>query len=199
MPEKQGNSMSKLRALYLLGIMLSLGVFLSTAVSARTRAAQNAIVVDGLEAKSEILIDKSGIPHIYASTLHDAFFVQGWNAARDRLWQIDLWRRSGLGELAAVFGPTYVAQDRATRLFVYRGDMDKGWGVYGPDEKRNTQAFVAGINAYVSMTKRNRAWLPLEFKLNKYEPALWSADDIVRIRNHGLAIGGIDSQVTRAH
>jgi penicillin amidase len=190
--------MSKLRALYLLGIMVSLGVFLSTAVSARTNATHNSIVVDGLEAKSEILIDKWGVPHIYASTLHDAFFAQGWNAARDRLWQIDLWRRSGLGELAAVFGPTYVAQDRATRLFIYRGDMDKEWAAYGPDAKRNTQAFVAGINAYVSMARRNRAWLPLEFKLNKYEPAFWSADDIVRIRNHGLAIGGIDSQVTRA-
>jgi penicillin amidase len=189
--------MWRLRALYPLGITVSLGIFFSTAVSARTHAVHNSIVVDGLEAKSEILIDHWGVPHIYASTLHDAFFAQGWNAARDRLWQIDLWRRSGLGELAAVFGPSYVAQDRAIRLFTYRGDMDKEWAAYGPDAKRNTQAFVAGINAYVSMAKRNRAWMPLEFKLKKYGPAYWNADDIVRIRNHGLAIG-LAYQVTRA-
>jgi penicillin G amidase len=195
---KHGNSTWKSRALYPLGMMVPLGVFLSTAVSARTQAVHNSIVVDGLEAKSEILIDHWGVPHIYATTLHDAFFAQGWNAARDRLWQIDLWRRSGLGELAAVFGPSYVAQDRAIRLSIYRGDMDKEWAAYGPDAKGNTQAFVAGINAYVSMAKKNRDWMPVEFKLKNYGPAFWKADDIVRIRNHGLAIGGIDSQVMRA-
>jgi penicillin amidase len=195
---KHGNSWWKLRALYPLGIMVSFGAFLSTPAPARTDAVPNSIVVDGLEAKSEILIDHWGVPHIYASTLHDAFFSQGWNAARERLWQMDLWRRSGLGELAAAFGPSYVAQDRAIRLSVYRGDMDKEWPAYGPDAKRNTQAFVAGINAYVSMAKRNRAWMPLEFRLKKYGPAFWNADDIVRIRNHGLAIGGLDSQVMRA-
>jgi penicillin amidase len=69
-------------------------------------------VVKGLGAKTEIIVDKWGVPHIYASTPHDAFFAQGWNAARDRLWQIDLWRRGGLGELAAVLGSPYAEQDR---------------------------------------------------------------------------------------
>jgi Penicillin amidase len=45
------------------------------------------------------------------------FLLQGYNAARDRLWQIDLWRKRGLGLLAKDFGPDYVAQDRATRFF----------------------------------------------------------------------------------
>ena len=79
----------------------------------------------------------------------DAIFLQGYNAARDRLWQIDLWRKRGLGLLAKDFGPTYVAQDRAARLFLYRGDMDKEWAAYGPDAKSDTEAFVAGVNAYV--------------------------------------------------
>ncbi|MFX6230714.1 penicillin acylase family protein, partial [Acinetobacter baumannii] len=81
---------------------------------------------------AEILIDRWGVPHIYAASERDAFFMQGFNAARDRLFQIDLWRRRGLGQLSEVFGPAYLPQDRATRLFLYRGDMRREWAAYGP-------------------------------------------------------------------
>ena len=63
---------------------------LSTAVRQETHA------VAGLAAPAEIIVDRWGIPHIYAASAKDAFFVQGYNAARDRLWQIDLWRKRGL-------------------------------------------------------------------------------------------------------
>ena len=79
--------------------------------------------VEGLEKPAEIIVDEWGVPHIYANTHYDAFFVQGFNAARDRLWQIDTWRRRGLGRLSEVLGADYVAQDRANRLFLYRGDI----------------------------------------------------------------------------
>jgi penicillin G amidase len=81
--------------------------------------------VAGLRQPAEILIDHWGVPHIYARNESDLFFAQGFNAARDRLFQIDLWRRRGLGQLAEVFGPAYIEQDRATRLFLYRGDMKR--------------------------------------------------------------------------
>lgn len=81
------------------------------------------IVLRVLSAPARILIDAHGIPHIRATTVIDAFVVQGWNAARDRLWQIDLWRKRGLGLLAADFGPGYLEQDRANRLMLYRGAM----------------------------------------------------------------------------
>lgn len=152
-------------------------------------ASESRIAVQGLNRQTEILVDRWGVPHIYASTRHDAFFAQGWNAARDRLWQMDLWRRSGLGELAAVLGPSYVAQDRAIRLFVYRGNMDAEWAAYGPDAQRDTEAFVAGINAYVKAVRGNAALMPVEFKLAGYEPALWQAEDVVRVRNHGFVVG----------
>src|SRR4051812_29849671 len=51
--------------------------------------------VGGLEQGARILVDFWGIPHIHAANAHDLFFVQGYNAARDRLWQIDLWRKRG--------------------------------------------------------------------------------------------------------
>ena len=96
--------------------------------------------VKGLQADAEIRIDHWGVPHIYAQKHYDAFFVQGFNAARDRLWQIDLWRRRGLGELSEVLGPAFVEQDTAARLFLYRGSMFSEWLAYGSDAKRIAQS-----------------------------------------------------------
>ncbi len=109
--------------------------------------------VDGLEQPVEILIDTWGVPHIYARSQTDAFLAQGFNAARDRLWQIDTWRRRGLGRLSEVLGVRYVAQDRAARLFLYRDDLYREWLAYGSDAKQIAEAFVAGINAYVALTE----------------------------------------------
>lgn len=79
--------------------------------------------IAGLRNPADIRVDKWGVPHIRAQSRRDAFVAQGFNAARDRLWQIDLWRKRGLGLLAENFGPGYLEQDRAARLFLYRGDM----------------------------------------------------------------------------
>ena len=89
------------------------------------------IAVSGLKQPVEILIDKWGVPHIFAKSQPDAFFAQGFNVARDRLFQIDLWRRRGLGRMAEAMGPQYIDQDRAARLFLYRDSMDKEWAAYG--------------------------------------------------------------------
>jgi len=151
----------------------------------------------GLHAPAEILVDRWGVPHIYAASTDDAFFAQGFNAARERLFQIDLWRRRGLGRLAEVLGPSYVEQDRATRLFLYRGDMDKEWAAYGPDARTIAERFVAGINSYVDWLAGHPDQLPVEFKLLGYQPSKWDASDVVRIRSHGLT-RNLTSEVARA-
>jgi penicillin amidase len=151
----------------------------------------------GLEGPAEILIDRWGVPHMYASTLYDVFRVQGFNAARDRLWQLDFWRRRGLGLLAEVFGPSMVERDRASRLFHYRGDMHPEWLSYGSDTKRVASAFVDGVNAYIRLVLRDRELLPLEFRELGYEPAFWAPEDFTRIRSNGLYYN-LDSEVARA-
>ncbi|MEO0436076.1 MAG: penicillin acylase family protein [Pseudomonadota bacterium] len=157
--------------------------------------ASNAMALDeeeetlkGLQAKAEILIDRWGIAHIYAQNERDAFFLQGYNAARDRLWQIDLWRRRGLGLLAEVFGKKYVLHDRAARLFLFRGDIDKEFAAYGPNAKSTIEAFTAGINQYIDSLEEHPQRMPVEFALAGYTPQRWKASDIVRIRTHGIAL-----------
>ncbi len=130
--------------------------------------------VPGLEAPAEIVVDTWGIPHVRANTRRDIFFVQGFNAARDRLWQLDIWRKRGLGRLAADFGPGFLAQDRAARLFLYRGDMDAEWAAYGtPEARAMTEAFAAGINAYIELSDRDHSMRPPEFAAMGTRPG-WS-------------------------
>ncbi len=127
----------------------------------------------GLSGPAEIRIDASGLAHIQAGSTLDAFRVQGFNAARDRLWQLDLWRKRGLGLLAADFGPGFIAQDRAARLFLYRGDMAAEWAAYGPqDTKAIVTAFVGGLNAFIALTDRRPDLLPPEFARMGTRPAL---------------------------
>ena len=151
----------------------------------------------GLTAPGEIIIDRAGIPHIYAANARDGFFLQGYAVARDRLWQIDLWRKRGLGRLSASFGPAFVAQDRASRLLLYRGDMAAEWAAYPAQAKAWTEAFAAGINAFVADVETGRAPLPVEFTATATRPERWQADDVVRIRSNALA-SNVPSEVLRA-
>ena len=122
----------------------AVGISAALLLCAVLPATAQPIKVAGLSQPARILVDRWGVPHIYAASQDDAFFVQGFNAARDRLFQIDLWRRRGLGELASVFGPAYVEQDRAARLFLYRGSLEPEWAAYGKDAQRTSTRFVAG-------------------------------------------------------
>lgn len=149
-------------------------------------AADETYQVEGLNNAATIKVDEWGVPHLYANDHYDAFFVQGFNAARDRLWQIDLWRKRGLGELSSVLGPAFVEQDQAARMFLYRDDMFREWLAYGNDAKRISTAFTAGINAFVQLTRESPALLPIEFRILNYKPSIWTPSDVVRIRSNGL-------------
>jgi penicillin G amidase len=158
---------------------------------------RSSFVLTGLTGPAEIVVDRWGVPHIYAATTYDAFRVQGFNAARDRLWQIDFWRRRGLGRLSEVFGSEHVERDRAARLFLFRGDTHSDWLAYGSDTKRACTAFVEGVNAFVQMTRDDPGQLPVEFRELGYEPAFWEPSDVTRIRSHGL-FKNLREEVARA-
>jgi penicillin amidase len=172
-------------------------VALSAPAATSTAVQERNWHVDGLEKPADIVIDHWGIAHIFAANIHDAFFLQGYNAARDRLWQIDLWRKRGLGLLAKSLGPAYVDQDRSARLFLYRGDMEKEWAAYAPDSRQWVTAFVDGVNAYVAQVQSGARPLPVEFKLTDSRPDTWRADDVLRIRSHAL-VSNVTSEVARA-
>ena len=153
--------------------------------------------VQGLAEPASILVDRWGVPHIYTEGFDDLFFVQGFNAARDRLWQLDTWLRRGEGRLAEVLGEEFVEDDAAARLLLYRGDMYSEWLAYASDTKRIVTAFVRGINAFIELTKRRPELLPPEFEALGYEPLEWQPESVVRIRSHGL-LRNLRGEVRRA-
>lgn len=142
---------------------------------ARRVLAQTAgtIKLTGLQKSVRVLRDEWGIAHIYAETQDDLFFAQGFVAAQDRLWQMDLWRRTGEGKLAEVLGPQAVERDRFARLLRYRGEMKAEYESYAPDAQQIIAAFVRGVNAFIE-TSQDR--LPIEFQLTGIKPELWTPE-----------------------
>ena len=106
----------------------------------------------------EILVDRWGISHIYAETEHDLFFGQGWNAARDRLFQLELWRRQATGTVSEILGPSELRRDIGTRLFKFRRDLSQELNHYHDNGAEIISAYVEGINAYIRRTQRDRGW-----------------------------------------
>ena len=141
--------------------------------SARGRLAQldGTISVPGLDSVVEVRRDRWGVPHIYAKTQQDLFFAQGFVAAQDRLWQMEMWRRIGEGRLAEVLGPGAVERDRIARLLAYRGDMTSEWASYAPDAREIVRAFVDGVNAWIAHVRTHP---PIEFTLLGSAPEPWS-------------------------
>ncbi len=100
-------------------------VLLLVTASGTPQAQRETLQLPGLSQPVEIITDRWGIAHIYAETEDDLFFAQGFNAARDRLFQLEIWRRQAHGTVAEILGPRELERDVGTRLFQFRGDMDQ--------------------------------------------------------------------------
>lgn len=154
------------------------------------------IAVTGLKAPVEVLRDRWGVPHIYAKNSDDLFFAQGFVAAQDRLFQIDLWRRIALGETADILGKAGIEGDTFARLIRYRGDMDAEWRSYSADTKQIATAFTNGINAYI---KHSAKKLPIEFQILGHQPKLWQPEDVLGRMSGIIMSRNFSDEVLRAH
>jgi penicillin amidase len=141
----------------------------------------------GLRQPVDVRRDQWGVAHIEAQNQQDLFFAQGLVAAQDRLFQMELWRRVGAGEMAELFGPEALEGDRFARLIRYRGDMEAEWKSYSPDTLEIATAFTAGINAWIEQCGDDR--LPIEFQLLKFKPRRWRPEDILT-RMSGIVMSG---------
>src|SRR5690606_17139279 len=120
---------------------------------------------------------------------------QGFVAAQDRLFQIDLWRRIAVGETAEILGPAALVRDHFARLTRYRGDMDAEWSSYAPDTRQIATAFTGGINACIDQMGDR---LPIECQILGYRPARWKPEDVLgRMALRPVALN-LTREVTRA-
>ncbi len=150
--------------------------------------------VPGLEQQVEIIRDRWGINHIYARSEHDLFFAQGYAAAKDRLFQFEVWRRQATGTVAEWLGPRELDRDIGARLFKFRGDLTAELNHYHPRGAAIIGAFVDGINAYVAEARREPAKLPIEFRLLNTLPEPWTPEVVIS-RHQGL-LGNLTEELS---
>ena len=161
-------------------VMSLLAVILSLPLSTlRAEEQATRVQVPGLNEAVEILTDRWGIAHIYARNQDDLFFAQGYNAARDRLFQLEIWRRRVTGTLAEIQGPKALDRDIGARLLRPRGDLRLDMYHYHPQGEQIITAFVNGINAYIAQTRQQPELLPVEFQLLGIQPQDWTPDIVV--------------------
>ena len=149
--------------------------------------------INGLEEEVEVLRDDYGINHIYANNENDLFFMQGYLAAKDRLFQFEIWRRQATGTVAEIFGEEEFERDLGTRLFKFRGDIEEELNHYHENGYEIITSYTDGVNAYIKEIKENNIELPLEFKLLGIEPMEWTPEVVIS-RHQGL-LGNIEDEL----
>jgi penicillin amidase len=134
--------------------------------------------VGGLSAPVTVTRDGHGVPTIEAASLEDLFFAQGYVTAQDRLWQMDVMRRYGSGELSEILSADTLKLDREQRILGLRVSAKKAMEMAGARDRSFFEAYARGVNAFIA-THGDR--LPIEFRILRYRPTPWMAEDSVVI------------------
>lgn len=124
----------------------------------------------------EVDRDALGVPHIKAQTAGDAWFVEGYTTAEDRMFQMDGLRRLAAGELAAIVGPSALEQDEETRRLRLRRVAEQAYATMADTDKRAMEAYARGVNAYI---ESHRGRYGAEFTLLRYDPRPWTVVDSI--------------------
>ncbi|CAN5431979.1 penicillin acylase family protein [soil metagenome] len=150
-------------------ILVSGGFYLRTSLPQTT----GVVKLEGLDGATEIVRDHDGVPHIFASTDHDAYFSLGYVHAQDRLWQMEFQRRIGAGRLSEILGPATLDTDKFLRtLGAYRA-AEAAWPALKPESQAALQAYADGVNRWLD----EHHTLPPEFVLLRIEPEPWTTTD----------------------
>ncbi len=161
------------------------------------------VQVPGLEDRVEVFRDAMGVPHIYASNLHDLFFTQGYVHAQDRFWQMEFSRRVGSGRISELLGEATLEQDRFIRTVGWHRSAAQELELLDSSELSILEAYSAGVNAYIN---ERPGRLGLEFALLgltgvDYEPEPWTPLNTVtwgKVMAWDLG-GNRSRELTRAH
>ena len=141
------------------------------------------IAMAGLRDRVTVRRDERGIPYIEAKNNEDLYFAQGYVTASDRLWQMDLLRRTERGELAEVLGagPNNIAleQDKQHRTLGFAQVVDAEIAQASAESRVLLEAYVRGVNAYIASLDART--LPPEFQILQYKPKPWTPADSLLI------------------
>ena len=148
-------------------LLLVLGAAAATAIVLFIRSpfpkTRGSYELEGIQTKAEILRDEDGVPHIYADSMADLMFAQGFVHAQDRFWQMEYWRRIGSGRLSELFGEGLVETDRFLRTMGFLEIAREEVRLMGAAERSYLESYAKGVTAYIR--SRPAARLGLEFAI----------------------------------
>ena len=134
------------------------------------------LTVDGLKAPVEVRTDDHGVPHLFAKNEEDLFFAQGFITARERMFQMDLTRLAGRGELSTLFGESQLKTDKYFKTLGFYRASEAEYGNLSPQVKSVVDAYTRGVNAYINTAK----FPSFEYLLLRGKPQPWKPADSLR-------------------
>ncbi|MEI6043049.1 MAG: penicillin acylase family protein [Chloroflexota bacterium] len=137
----------------------------------------------GLKASVEVIRDKSGVAHLYATSLEDLMLAQGFVHAQDRFWQMEFQRRLATGRLSEILGEPALPADLVMRRFNLRLVAEQNYDGMSGEERGLLSCYSAGVNAFIKEKK-----LPLEFSILRHKPEDWKPLDSL-IWSSVMAVG----------
>ena len=132
----------------------------------------------GLQASVEVRFDRFAVPHVFAGPEVDAWRAVGYLQGRDRLWQMELYRRAASGRLSELLGEATVPIDQRFLILGLRLAAEREWERTPPAVRAAFDSYAAGVNAAMSVS---RGRLPLEHQLLGIEPDPWTPVDSLAI------------------
>jgi penicillin amidase len=135
--------------------------------------------VAGLKDKVIVRRDERRIPYIESRNEGDLYLAQGYLTASDRLWQMDLLRRTARGELSEILGRATLEQDKIHRVYGFAAITESLIKNMPSPVRAQFEAYAAGVNAYIDSCDAN--CLPAEFRILQYRPQPWRAADSLLI------------------
>jgi penicillin amidase len=181
-PVTRGSTGRRILAWLLVILLLVAGVAVYAYLMVRSALPQldGRLQVKGLSAAVKVTRDSHGMPAIEAATLEDLFVAQGYVTAQDRLWQMDVMRRVGAGELSEILGEDTLKIDREHRILGLRAAARKSLQMASPRDRSYFDAYARGVNAFI---ETHGSGLPIEFRILNYRPKPWQAEDSIVIAN----------------
>ena len=163
------------------------------------QASRTTLALAGLKAPVGIYRDTLGIPHIYANSAEDAYFVLGYLHATDRLFEMEMFRRHASGTLAEVFGKASLDDDIFVRQIGIRRSAEAAWKNHRLDGRIRSEieAYCAGVNARLGeLQEPNGPKLPAVFQQLGFAPAPWTPVDALAFPKYmGWDQSGTDTDV----
>lgn len=162
-------------------LVLATAVIPGSTTEAALQQQSQTVTLAGIKDSVTITRDERGIPYVSAKNDEDLYFGQGYATAADRLWQLDIFRRTARGELSEILGATTVEQDKLHRTYGFAQVAEYEVSQSSPQSRAILQAYARGVNAYVASLDEKS--LPPEFQALKYSFRPWTpADSLVVIK-----------------